>query len=67
MPTLKRPLAGHRYHKLTDAELKYIAKDAHEAAEAVHGHDATAEAKYLDQMNDVATVLFYRARLARRA
>jgi hypothetical protein len=63
---MHKPLAGHPYHDKTEAELKYIAKDAHEAAVAMRGFDPVAEAKYLDQMNDVATVLFYRARLARR-
>jgi hypothetical protein len=63
---MRKPIADHPYHLKSDAELKYIAKDAHEAAEAMRGFDPKAECKYLDQMNDVATVLFYRARLARR-
>jgi hypothetical protein len=66
MPKLYKPLAGHPYHGKTDAELKFIAKDACEAAEAMRGHDPVAEAKYLDQANDAATVIFYRCRLARR-
>lgn len=55
-----RPLPGHPYHQKSDAELRYIITDAGEAARAMRGHDATAEGKYLDQMNDAATVLRYR-------
>ena len=54
------PLAGHPYHSKSDAELKYIQKDAGEAAKAMKGHDSKAEAKYLDQVNDASTVLFHR-------
>ncbi len=32
------------YHKKTNAELEYIAKDAHKAAEAMKSHNTTAEA-----------------------
>ncbi len=56
------PLKGHPYHKKTEAELKYIIKDAGEAAMAMKGHNDAAEAKYLDQVNDAATVLHYRKR-----
>jgi hypothetical protein len=56
----RRPLHGHAYHGKTDAELLYIAKDAGEAAQAMRHHDAKAEAKYLDQLNDAYTVLAYR-------
>lgn len=41
----------------TEAELRYTAKDAHEAALAMRDHDPKAEAKYLDQMNDALTEL----------
>ena len=44
----------------TDAELVYIAKDAHKAAEAMKGHNTQAENKYRDQANDSATVRYYR-------
>lgn len=54
------PLAGHPYHDKTDAELRYIIKDASEAARAMKGTDAKAESKYLDQVNDASTVLYYR-------
>lgn len=58
------PLAGHAYHKKSDAELHYIVKDAGEAARAMKGHNAQAEAKYLDQVNDASTVLHYRKKLS---
>lgn len=53
-------LPGHAYHAKSDAELLYIARDAKDAAQAMRGHDATAEAKYLDQVNDAVTILHYR-------
>jgi hypothetical protein len=56
----RHPLEGHEYHKKTDAELVYIAKDAHKAAEAMKSHNTTAENKYRDQANDSATVRYYR-------
>jgi hypothetical protein len=56
------PLKGHPYHKKTDAELKYIQKDAAEAAKAMKGHSPRSEAKYLDQVNDASTVLHYRSK-----
>jgi hypothetical protein len=54
------PLKGHPYHDKTDAELSFIMRDAAEAAKAMQGHDGKAEAKYLDQVNDAATVMFFR-------
>lgn len=60
--TLGVPLKGHPYHKKTDAELKYIQKDAAEAAKAMKGHSPRSEAKYLDQVNDASTVLHYRSK-----
>jgi predicted RNA binding protein YcfA (HicA-like mRNA interferase family) len=59
-PSQQHPLEGHDYHKKTDAQLKYIAKDAHEAAEAMKGHNTQAENKYRDQANDSATVRYWR-------
>jgi predicted RNA binding protein YcfA (HicA-like mRNA interferase family) len=59
---LAMPLKGHAYHYKSDAELKYIQKDAHEAAQAMKGHSPKAEAKYLDQHNDASTVLHYRSK-----
>ena len=56
------PIAGHPYHKKSDAALRYIIKDAGEAAKAMQGHDKKAEAKYLDQVNDASTVLNFRRR-----
>ena len=59
-PSQRHPLEGHDYHKKTDAELTYIAKDAHKAAEAMKSHNTTAENKYRDQANDSATVRYWR-------
>lgn len=59
-PSQRHPLEGHEYHKKTNAELEYIAKDAHKAAEAMKSHNTTAENKYRDQANDSATVRYYR-------
>jgi hypothetical protein len=59
-PSQRHPLEGHDYHKKTDAELTYIAKDAHKAAEAMKGHNTQAENKYRDQANDSATVRYWR-------
>ena len=59
-PSQRHPLEGHEYHKKTDTQLEYIAKDAHEAAEAMKGHNTTAENKYRDQANDSATVRYWR-------
>ena len=58
----RMPLEGHPYHKKTDAELRYISKDAAEAARSMKGMDSKAENKYLDQMNDAQTVLGHRQR-----
>ena len=59
-PSQRHPLEGHDYHKKTDAELTYIAKDAHKAAEAMKSHNTQAENKYRDQANDSATVRYWR-------
>ena len=58
----RMPLEGHSYHKKTDAELRYISKDAAEAARAMKGMDSKAEGKYLDQVNDAQTILGHRQR-----
>lgn len=54
------PLDGHPYHYKSDNELKYIQKDAGEAAKNMKGVSGKSEAKYLDQMNDASTVLYHR-------
>lgn len=59
-PSQRHPLEGHPYHKKTNAELIYIAKDANKAAEAMKGHNTEAENKYRDQVNDSATVRHFR-------
>lgn len=61
-PSQRHPLEGHEYHRKSDAELTYIGKDAHKAAEAMKGHNEKAEGKYLDQANDAATVRHFRKR-----
>lgn len=45
------------YWSKTEAELRYIIRDAGEAARNMRGLDAKAEGKYLDQVNDACTVL----------
>ena len=59
-PSQRHPLEGHEYHKKSNAELEYIAKDAHKAAEAMKSHNTDAENKYRDQANDSATVRYFR-------
>ena len=48
------------YRSKSTAKLLYICKDAGEAAVAMRGLDATAECKYLDQVNDACTELYRR-------
>jgi hypothetical protein len=57
------PLKDHPYHQKTNNELRYVVKDASEAAKAVQGHDTKAESKYLDQVNDASSILGYRKRV----
>lgn len=59
-PSQRHALEGHDYHRKTNSELEYIGKDAHKAAQAMRDHNPTAEAKYLDQANDAATVRHFR-------
>ena len=59
-PSQQHPLEDHEYHKKSDAELTYIGKDAHAAAEAMKSHNTTAENKYRDQASDAATVRYWR-------
>jgi predicted RNA binding protein YcfA (HicA-like mRNA interferase family) len=59
-PSQRHPLEGHEYHRKTNAELEYIAKDAHKAAEAMKSHNTDAENKYRDQASDSATVRYFR-------
>lgn len=56
-----KPIPGHDYHKRSDAELRYIIKDAGEAASAAQSM-GKLETKYNDQVNDAATVIGYRDR-----
>ncbi len=54
----RMPLKGHAYHTKSDDELRFIVKDAGEAAQAQKG--MSSERKYLDQVNDASTILHYR-------
>jgi hypothetical protein len=56
----RMPLKGHPYHEKSEDELRYIIKDANEAARAMKGHSPKSESKYLDQVNDASTVLHHR-------
>ena len=60
------PIKGHSYHTKSDEQLRYIIKDAGEAARAMRGHSQKSEAKYLDQVNDASTVLNYRKQGGKR-
>jgi hypothetical protein len=56
----RRPvLTNQQYWKKSEAELRFIIADAGEAAINMRGFDEVAEAKYLDQANDAATVLYF--------
>ena len=66
MPKTAKPLKGHAYHAKSDAELRYIMKDAAEAYSAISTFDRDAANKYADQVNDAATVLYYRAQKDKR-
>jgi len=52
------------YRTKTDAQLRHIMQDAGEAAKAMRGHSPRAEEKYLDQINDAATILWERKQKA---
>lgn len=56
------PLKGHDFHTKSNEQLRFIAKDAGEAAKAMQGHSPQSENKYLDQVNDASTVLGFRQR-----
>jgi hypothetical protein len=45
----RMPLKGHPYHEKSEDELRYIIKDANEAARAMKDHSPKSESKYLDQ------------------
>jgi hypothetical protein len=62
----RAPLKGHPYHDKTDEELRYIQRDAGEAARAMGRDRPQQEGKYLDQMNNAATVLYHRRQLGKR-
>ena len=54
-------LNGHPYHNYTNEMLKFVIKDAGEAAKCAQGlGNIASENKYLDQFNDASTILYYR-------
>lgn len=66
-----KPIPNSPYHAKSDAELRYIIKDAGEAEQAARGMTAynpngsvrtDTSGKYSDQINDAASVLGYRDR-----
>lgn len=57
MKKRKLYLTNQHFVTKTPAELLYILRDAREAADAMRGWNAEAEAKYLEQLDDAATVL----------
>lgn len=58
-----RPIPNSPYHAKSDAELRYIAKDAAEAGRNAQGMgDERGVSKYADQVADAATVMGYRNR-----
>jgi len=58
MKDARVPLAGHPYHSKSDAELRYIIKDAGEAERA--NPESKSMWKYADQIHDAYSVLNYR-------
>jgi len=62
---MRKPLEDHKYHTLTDDELRHIIKDAGDAAIAMQGHSYESECKYLDQVNDANTIISYRNTLGK--
>jgi hypothetical protein len=63
LETAKQPAIRHvDYWQKSDSQLRYIIKDAGEAARAMRGFGllGDGEAKYLDQVNDACTVLSWR-------
>jgi hypothetical protein len=57
----RKPIPNHPYHAKSSDELRYIIKDASEAARNAQDM-GKLETKYNDQVNDAATVLGYRDR-----
>ena len=59
---MARPhIENYSFWRKSDDELRFIIRDAREAAEALKGSEV--EGKYLDQMHDAGTVLRSRGRL----
>ena len=62
MPRIAKPIPNHRDHHLADVELRFIIRDAREAADNFKDNPSVC-GKYLDQVCDASTVLNYRAGL----
>jgi len=65
MHASRKILRGHPFHRKTNAELRYICRDAGEAARCMRDHDPVAEGKYLDQIHDACSILATRYHYAR--
>lgn len=50
-------LTNQNYFRKTEAQLRFIMRDAAEAADLVRNFDSAAEAKYMEQVYDAGTVL----------
>jgi hypothetical protein len=61
MKTRKPHLENSNYWDLPNESLKYIIKDASTAARLMP--DCSETSKWLDQVNDACTVLYYRKRV----
>lgn len=57
-------LTNQHFFKKTEAELRYIIKDASECEALFRNHDAAAAAKYQEQVWDACSILASRERRA---
>ena len=54
-------LNGHPYHQYTNEMLKFVIQDASAAAKCAQGlSNIDTKNKYLEQVNDVCKILYYR-------
>lgn len=63
----RRPIPSSPFHRYDASQLAFAQADAHLAAEAMKNVDPVAEAKYLDQVNDIATIIAWRKRTGRES
>lgn len=59
---MRPTLDNQSYWTKTEAQLRYILKDAREAADAMSTIPGADVGKYMDQINDACTVLNHRAK-----